>query len=322
MRHWVSSALITGLSVAAIAHPLQAATEQTDPAALCARVEVIHFELEELRSYMRRPKDTRSGIRVTDAQPREVYSQAVAMFRKAERMRFEITHIRGREPNKGEMNLDNVLEVIDAAQAEIHATQRELGLAVSETTTRVVSSRSLDDLFSMIVQANRQLNLLLETQFAPSEPYQQITLAIAYSERLIEHFPDEDSTIPGPPEFEANKMPSDVYRKLLVNFALTREISEDSKVRSLKLEPLSEEEISEVAPSDVYDVATLLVSELAYLHSKLAEANPPREAYFPGRKYPSHVYQRAGILEKQLQQLARLVRSRPNWLDPSVRAGE
>jgi hypothetical protein len=62
-----------------------------------------------------------------------------------------------------------------------------------------------------------------------------------------------------------------------------------------------------VLPSDVYDLASLLLGEVAFLHSiaKDAHAPYPFEANAPGRKLPSHVWQLAGVLEQQLTQLAR-----------------
>ncbi len=75
--------------------------------------------------------------------------------------------------------------------------------------------------------------------------------------------------------------------------------------------------VATAIPSDVYDVATLLVSELTYLWEQLDDVPSPRQAYYPGRRFPSHVYQRALLLERQLVELDQLVGSRPGWLNPS-----
>ena len=77
---------------------------------------------------------------------------------------------------------------------------------------------------------------------------------------------------------------------------------------------IDETQIQQAEPSDVYDVASLIVAELAYLHSKLTDAKSPREVYYVGRKFPSHVYQRAGILDRQLIELQRWVLENPDWL--------
>ena len=62
-------------------------------------------------------------------------------------------------------------------------------------------------------------------------------------------------------------------------------------------------------------MATLIVSELAYIHSRIADAQPPVRTYYPGHKLPSHVYQRAGILEVQLMELSKHVSATPDWLE-------
>ena len=67
-------------------------------------------------------------------------------------------------------------------------------------------------------------------------------------------------------------------------------------------------------PSDVYDISSLLVAELAFLHQQAGTLDAPRPAYYPGRKFPSDVYQRAGQLKSQLDELQGLVKTRPAWL--------
>ena len=69
-----------------------------------------------------------------------------------------------------------------------------------------------------------------------------------------------------------------------------------------------------IGPSDVYSMATLLVSELTYLHMQVDDFEPPIRTYYPGSKLPSHVYQRVGILEAQLTELEKRVGLTPDWL--------
>ena len=76
----------------------------------------------------------------------------------------------------------------------------------------------------------------------------------------------------------------------------------------------SDDHTQYVTPSDVYDIASLLVSELAHIHSQLDSEKSPRRVYYPGRKFPSDIYQRAGILQAQLLELRGLVADHPDWL--------
>jgi len=156
------------------------------------------------------------------------------------------------------------------------------------------------------------LNLMLERRIAPSDVFQQVTRAVGYASRLLEAFPGA-TTLPAEPPFEAGLRPEHVYRRLLDCVHRLRGIAELSGLTMLELK-IDEARLQSIEPSDVYDVASLIVAELAYLHSKLPAARPPRQAYHVGRKFPSHVYQRAGILDRQLVELERRVKAKPDWL--------
>ncbi len=50
----------------------------------------------------------------------------------------------------------------------------------------------------------------------------------------------------------------------------------------------------DIQPNDVYDLATLVISELAYLHAHLPHTPPPQPVRLHGPILPSHVYQQVG----------------------------
>ena len=60
---------------------------------------------------------------------------------------------------------------------------------------------------------------------------------------------------------------------------------------------------SVVTPNDVSDMAALVVEELKKIHRKYPDARQAARAYYPGRRFPAHVYQRVGLLEAILQEL-------------------
>ena len=68
-----------------------------------------------------------------------------------------------------------------------------------------------------------------------------------------------------------------------------------------------------IQPSDVFDLATLLVSDLTFLYGTLKDVPPIPSVPFPGRKFPSHVYQESGVLLDHLRALEQQVRANPNW---------
>ena len=56
-------------------------------------------------------------------------------------------------------------------------------------------------------------------------------------------------------------------------------------------------------PNDVSDLASLIVEELKSLLPFYPEARTPARAYFPGDRFPAHVYQRVGLLAAILDDL-------------------
>ena len=164
-------------------------------------------------------------------------------------------------------------------------------------------SRTPTDVYKAIVQLNRQINLLLDQRFAPSDVYEEVSLAIAHAANLRSRWPGD--RIPPEPDWELGKRPTDVMTRLAQCSELVRSIAEVEGLQVLQFR-LDESSLEAVSPSDVYDVAALLVAELAYLDRVLVNTNAARKARYPGRKVPSDVYQRAGILLQQLEEINEL----------------
>ena len=130
--------------------------------------------------------------------------------------------------------------------------------------------------------------------------YQEVSLAIAHAANVRGRWPGQ--RIGPPPPWELGRRPPDVYRRLLTCFELVRKIAARENLQLMELS-VSESSISLATPSDVYDIAALLVSELAYVDRVLNGSPPQRKAWYPGHKVPSDVFQRAGILAEQLRQI-------------------
>lgn len=280
-----------------------------------AHVALVRAELELIRFEMGKPKNKQSELGVIDAEPREAFFQARTLIIKANRLSFEHRREYGTIPDspKEPISVADVYALVDTALERIRLVKRTLGIFEQTDTLPPDPTKTASDIYSAIVQANRQLNLLLDRQFTPNDAFQQITLAISLASHLLGRFPGAAKTPPAAPDFIHGKQPADVYRRLMDCYRLTRQIATVSGFKMLTLET-DENHFEEITPSDVYDLAALVVSELSYLHAQLENAQPHREIYYPGRKFPSHVYQRAGILEKQLTELERRVKENPAWL--------
>lgn len=283
------------------------------------RMAQVHDELEVIRKFMGRPSINQPGPVVHQAGPREVYYQALDLLRHANQLCFD--HTREREqlrvkPNVPINNAD-VLAVVDMTLNQLQRVKRHYGMERVARRSVASSNATSTDLFQSVVDADREINLMLDRRVSPSNVFEQVTYAIGYAARLMEQTP-QGHTMPATPEFEPNKKPADVYRRLLKCLDRIHGVAARHGLHVLKLEA-SERHIHDAEPNDVLHLASLVVSELAYLHSQFPDAEAPRDVYYVGRKFPSHVYQRVGILERQLEQIATYADANPRWLRPKDR---
>ncbi len=272
-------------------------------------------EIELIRDELGKPKNTQPVIDVAGAAPREAYFQAVTLFRKTDKLCFEITRDRHLdiEIQTGEIEAKHVWHMINRVIKKLNLVKTRLGIKETSRMHDRDSGKGPSDVFRVIVHANRQLNLLLDKRFLPSDVFQQVTLAINYSSRLLAQFP-ESNRIPDAPTYQRRKHPKDVYFLLVNCYGHLHEIARQSHVESLTL-TFNEIDMKSITPSDVYDIASVIVSELAFLHEQIANIEPPAKTYYAGRKIPSDVYQRAGMLEAQLIELLSRVNHSSGWLE-------
>ncbi|MFQ5777471.1 MAG: hypothetical protein ACE5IP_05640 [Terriglobia bacterium] len=290
------------------------------PADVLARVQLLRDELELVRFEMGEPKDSRPQIAVAGASPREVIFQSFTLLRKANQLHFELTGELGLEPDIAlppDIQPYHVWRVVDAAYERVLVVKRRLGITQTVEEKLPDHSTTPTAVFRAIVQANRQFDAVIKRQLSTLDVYQQVRLATRYAARLLQQFP-EVSLIPAPPAFERGKRPVDVYNLLLQCYQQFQVIAEHSGIETLKLEvPSAEaarESSAEIAPTDVYNIALLLLSELSYLHAQLPDAEPPQPTYDPNFKVPAQVYQQAEILLRQLLELEKQVEANPKWL--------
>lgn len=201
------------------------------PPEVLVHVSAVRSALEELRFVMGRPECRESEMNVTGAAPREVYFQALTMFQKADRLCFEHTRERAEPPTlpSGEIRPGDVQEVVDVALKCVQRVNSKYDLKTAKPLGELDETKQPTDVFRSIVQANRQLNVMLERRFAPEDVFQQVTRAIGHTSRLLEAFPNAETRY-DEPVFEAGKRPADVYRRLLSCFERIRGIAQLSGI--------------------------------------------------------------------------------------------
>ena len=287
------------------------------PADVLARAELVRDELEPIRFEMGKPTGDLRGVLVTNAAPHEVFFQALTLLKKANVLVLEQSGHLGAESKfdaPPDIRPFHVWRVVNAAYKRILILKHDLGITHSVKERLQDDSVTPTDVFRTITLANREASALLDRQFLPSEVLQQVTLAINHAGSLLARFPGA-VRLPDPPAFQRGKRPFDVYVRLIECYQKLGAIAERSNLKMLSLD-ISSLSLGEIRPSDVYDMATLLVSDLAYLRAQAKIVDRPSQpSQQDDRKFPSHVYQQSGVLLLQLADLEHRVRKNPGWIE-------
>jgi hypothetical protein len=285
------------------------------PPDVYARVQGLLEVVAQIRFLMGKSPAHPVSFEVSNASPREVYYQAFTLLKKTNRLSFEITRSQDPLPKMPREKLQpgHVLQLVQKSIEKLQLISEHLGVPEKIETKQIDPSKTPSDVFIAIAFANKELNNLLRHRFAPEDVYQQVIQAISYSAILLSQFPDAQR-IPPEPDYMLGKQPRDVFFRLADCFQSLRGIAEKSGYKVLILELDLDDHRQQIEPSDVYDIASLLVSELSFLHGKLSNARAPVQAYHPGPKLPAHVFQRSGILVSQIALLEEKARANPDWI--------
>jgi hypothetical protein len=259
-----------------------------------ARAQRLLAEAVLVREELGRSEDSRPALEITDAQPRECYFEALATWQKASRLGAELGVPSPRFPNAAPPLADtqpgHVLGVIDAALAQIEAIKQRLGISEKAAEPAIESSRKPSDVLATLVRINRDLSRSLERPFTPSDCFGVVALANSYAERLG----GKADLAP----FEHKRKPAHCYQRLT---ACLQAVS--SRITKAGHQALTARGTpTDILPGDVYDLASLVLGELAFLHALTPNAAPVHAFEPPatGVRLPAHVDQLARTLEAQL----------------------
>jgi len=261
-------------------------------------------EVELIRAVMGRPYDDSPRLPVSQALQYEVYFQAQTLFRKANQLAREIAAApRRRAAPAPERDIEpaDVYGLIEGALEQVMLVKNELGIEEQVQSQERQASISATGIFLIIIDINRQLNLLTSEAIRPADVYEEVSFAIVYAAALLANRGIEN-LLPEVP-FENYKRPADVYGLLLECIEIVSEFA--PKVGGEVLGVSSRRNVpDDIEPGHVYDIARILAADLAHLASVLdVEEVYPGLGSAPKHVFPSHVFQRASVLQSQLLML-------------------
>lgn len=275
-------------------------------------VELIRTEqfVDEVSRFMGVPEPEPLGFKVANAAPHDVYFQARTLLIKANRFLFELNRNKASDPPMLPQKSIGPIEVkkmVVTALEVMSQINQDLGISTVHPKIQLREKITPSEVFMVNMIVNRHLNSLLERRFSSSEVYSVVNMSISYASNLLAQYSDVER-IPPKPLYEKNKRPLDVYYLLHTCLQHIIEIYKTVGLDTLEVD-ISAIQEKNVGPSDVFDMASIILARLDYLNRKKNILRPIRKTYFPGRKVPSDVYQQSAVLEQQLTGLLSLLKT-------------
>ena len=295
------------------------ASDNFNPILAYQTVEQVQQEIELIRKHKQAATDTRELIPVENVYPREVYFQALTLRQKAGRLCHETIQtlfapsLAAQYSIPSHITSKDVHEIVNDAWSQIQCAKA--GLKIQEETTQITSTsktttKTLTDVFKLIVQANRQLNLILEQPIEQGDVYGIVTQANSYLVDILNKIaPVWSLNAPTLPEFQAGTAPIDSYNIMLRNFRIIQEIANESGIDMLDLGNDIQVPIN---ASDVFDLSSLILAELRYFAAEIGVDRIYKLSSHPD-KVAADVFQQAQYVEEHLKILNDFAEKYPTW---------
>ena len=291
--------------------------DEITPEHTSARIGQVLGEIETLRLEMGRHKDARVPMQVRKASPREVFYFAQTVHRKANQLCVELGASPVDPPRAavtGRARPADVLRVLDSTRERLAQARLHLHLEGDSYAPELPgplwrdTDKTPSDVMAGCLVASRQLNAMLGSALPSRDGHAVLVHCLGISEKLLGL---HGAALPAPPPFERRKFPRDVFQALWETCQTFYRALLDWGVEIVEINRgfVGEE------PTDVYDLATLMLAELEYVGSYFPAKDPARPAEPPPAPVlPAHNYQRARQLQAAIGALVEAVRARSDWL--------
>jgi hypothetical protein len=238
--------------------------QSVDNAAAYALANQVADELEIVRERMGRPYDDSPRLPVSAVSELELYVQTQSLLRKANQLAQELAGAAPRSPGpvpSGDVAPAEVYALLEDALAQIRVAAEGIGISERAAFEQRVTTIAPTGVFLVVIDINRQLNLMLRVPISDAEVFDEISSAITYAAALLSLYPNA-VTVPEPPPFDGYKRPADVYRRLTECMDAVIRVAPKAGVEVLGLS--ARRNVPEdTEPGHAYDIAKFLVADLA-----------------------------------------------------------
>jgi hypothetical protein len=261
-------------------------------------------ELELVRERMGKPFDDSPRLPVTGVTEVELYFQAQTLLRKANQLAQELAGAAPRAPGpvpSGEITPADIYGLLDDALDQVRHVAEAIGITERAEFEVRLATIAPTGVFLVVIDINRQLNLMLRVPISDADVFDEISSAITYATSLLA---TKTGTVrvPDAPPFEGYKRPADVYRRLTECIDAVIRMAPKTGVPVLGL--ASRRNIpDDTEPGQVLDIARLVTADLAAFARALGAPLVRPELPTPKHIFATEVYAHAGILLEQIEAL-------------------
>ncbi len=275
--------------------------QEIRPSQVFREVDLIEQRVYQLLDLLGEAPRPEINVDISDVQPREVYSMARLLAVKAN----AICQAQGSErveipPNPtGAITSEHVFKMSLITQEALSMVLRKNGIRPETDKKEEDHTKLPTDVFKKILAVNRLLNQILPADITPSHVFVQVSESVNYVNLFIDQFGLKNS---GQTPFVDGYSPWQVANQLQKCYKLLETVALAHDYQLMHLETTAASR--DTRPADVYDWATILLYQLAYIYNVTASVTeiPPKVNFEEG-KTPSHVYQKARELESSLNSM-------------------
>jgi len=237
----------------------------------------------------------------------DLYYQTLNIFKKIDRLVFDHIGSLGLQVFPiafSKIRLEHSIKNATDSLERIKAIRKKNHFEIISLKLEQHENIDFDSIYQLALQINRMLNSLVDTPYQPSTVYKKLTEAIYIAQNIFKG----ESQLPILPPYINGKTPTDTYKLLL---SVLKKINKQVKTLSYSCINLEVKKFpSLISSADVYDIAFLVVTNLFYISEELKLNLKIPPIPYPGRKFPSHIFQ----ISQQIDEMVQLLPEKLNTL--------
>lgn len=245
---------------------------------------------------------------VENAGPMDVYNILMTMYGKTDKLVYEQTGTRGDffpYVDPSDIKPSDIDAVVHNAQKRLDPLLQKLETSAAEDAAESFGEVDYTKVYRAAFVINRKLNTMLARTTTEADIFRQLRWGVNYSKDIMALFPD--AMEPKMPGLHDKATAADVYTQLIHIIRNISEVYMTSGFEVIEIPYAVLSDIEGVTNDDVYDLAAVVTSQLAFLRGRLEDKSLLPGVYYPGPKTVPEVYQQARYLKDCVGELYFLI---------------